>query len=252
MTRRLKLFASHACISAAVVGAVAAIVLLVWYPYPLFSLQGAVVILALVAFVDVVIGPLITLIVASPKKGSAELVRDLAIIGIVQFAALTYGVHSLFVARPAFIVFNADRFDCVVANELVAMVELSYRNPRFITAPIFGPIWVAASPPDSAQEREKLLFSALQGGPDIKDIPALYEEWPPKRGVKVDKLKPLSELMRTSSEGNQAGLAATRTSGLPENELAYLPIVGREKIGVVILNRNTLSVMYVSDVAPRY
>lgn len=249
---RVRLFLSHLLISAGAVGALVAVVLLIWYPRPLFTLQGAPFILMIVVFVDAVIGPLLTLIVASPKKPRRELIRDLAIIGTLQVAALAYGTHSLFIARPAFVVFNADRFDAVVANELVENPALPYRNPRFKTAPVFQPVWVAARPPDSVQERNELLFSAVQGGPDIKDVPALYEDWPPAGGIEPRRLKPLSELAATSTDGRRAGERGMRLSGLAENDLVYVPLVGRERTGVVILNRRTLAVVYASDATPKY
>ncbi len=40
-----------------------------------------------------------------------------------------YGTHSLFIARPAFIVFNTDRFDVAVANELARNEKLHL--PRY-------------------------------------------------------------------------------------------------------------------------
>jgi hypothetical protein len=251
--RRFRLFASHLLISAAAVGGVVAIVLFVWYPRPLFSLQGAPIILTLVAFVDIVVGPLLTLIVGSPKKSRRSLVRDLAIIGTVQFAALIYGAHSLFIARPAFIVFNTDRFDVVVANELARNESLTYRDARFASAPMLGPVWAIARPADSLDERNRMLFStAVEGGPDIKDFPALYEAWPPERRIDEARLKPVDELMVASSDGNQAVVHAMRRSGLQQSELGYVPLVGREKIGVVILDRNTLKVVYSTDVRPNY
>lgn len=249
---RLRLFLSHLLISAGAVSALVAVVLLIWYPRPLFTLQGAPFILMIVVFVDAVIGPLLTLIVASPTKPRRELIRDLAIIGTVQLAALTYGAHSLFIARPAFVVFNADRFDAVLANELVENPAFPYRDPRFAKAQVFGPVWVAASPPDSVKERNELLFATVQGGPDIKDIPALYEEWPQAQRFDADRLKPLGDLMAISDDANQVAVHAMRVSGLTEQELAYLPLVGRERTGVVILNRRTLAVVYASDVAPKY
>jgi hypothetical protein len=249
-SRRLRLFASHVFISAAAVGTLAALLLLVWYPGPLFTLQGAAVILMIVVFVDVVIGPLLTLIIASPKKGRRELTRDLAIIGAIQVAALLYGAHSLFVARPAFIVFDADRFDVVTANELVRDVPFPYRDQRFASTPLFGPLWVAATPPDSTEERNRLLFSAVQGGPQTRDHPALYEAWPPKQGINIAKLKPLRELVAASNEGNQAASDAVFRSGLQENDLAYVWLVGRAKIGVVMIDRKTLAIVLASAVKP--
>ena len=249
---RLRFFTPHLLLSAAVVGTLAAIVIFVWYRPPLFSLQGTPAILLIVAFVDVIIGPLLTLIVASNKKSTRELVRDLALIGSVQVAALLYGAHSLFVARPAFVVFNADRFDAVIANELVRDTPFPYRDSRFAATPVLGPIWAMARPPDSIEERNALLFSTVQGGPDVKDIPALYVSWPPEGGVEARRLRPLSQLRDRSDEGKALVLRALQVSGVLESELAYVPLVGREKTGVVVLNRKTFAVVLQSDVSPDY
>ena len=249
-SRRFTLFASHLLISAVVVGTFALLVLLVWYPDPLFALQGAAAILMMVAFVDVVIGPLLTLIVSSPNKKRRELTRDLAVIGAVQLAALVCGAHALVVARPAFVVFDADRFDVVTANDLVHDAPFPYRNERFASTPLFGPVWVIATPPDSAEERSRLLFSAVQGGPQIKDHPALYEAWPPKSLVNARRLKPLRELSTASSEGNRASAEALRLSGATEGDLGYVWLVGRKKIGAVIVDKKTLAVVLASDANP--
>ena len=97
-----------------------------------------------------------------------------------------------------------------------------------------------------------MLFSAVQGGHDLKDYPVFYEVWPPNRSVVAAKLKPLRGLMAVSSEGNEAGQYAMRISGLKENDLAYVPLVGREKIGVVIVNNQTLAIVLASEATPAY
>lgn len=253
MSHRIKLFAGHLFLSAIVVAGVAAVVYFVWYPEPLVSIQGALAILLLLLVVDVVIGPLITLIIGSPKKPRRELVRDLSVIGILQLAALSYGTYSLFVARPAFIVFNADRFDAVSANEVATDAPFPFRDPRFASAPVWGPEWVMARQPDSHEDQRRILFSAaMEGGPDIKDYPALYESWPQRQGIGPTRLRPLDELASVSDEAKAAVLEAVRISGLKRDDLVYVPLKGREKIGVVILNRETLAVVYVSDAKPNY
>ncbi len=227
-------------------------VLLVWYPSPLFTLQDGLGVLVLLVIVDLIVGPALTLFLASAKKPRRELIRDLAIIGVLQLSALAVGGHALFIARPAFVVFNADRFDTVGANQLVRDTALSYRDARFESTPIFGPEWAAARSPDNLQDRNRLLLAAAQGGADIKHYPALYEAWPPPQGIKVSKLKPLAELMKLSQEGGQAGLHAMQRSRLTEIELSYLPLVGTGKIGVVIVNTKTLEIIHASGAEPNY
>jgi hypothetical protein len=253
MSRRSKLFAVHLLISAIAVACVAAIVYFVWYPYPLMSIQGALTILLLLVVVDVVLGPLMTLIVGSPTKPRRELIRDISVIGAIQLAALSYGTYSLFVARPAYVVFNADRFDAVGANEVVANAPFPFRDSTFADPPLFGPVWVMARQPDLPEDQKRILLSAaLEGGPDIKNYPALYEQWPQRQGIGPTRLKPLDELALVSDEASAAILEATRSSGRRQDELVYVPLMGREKIGVVILDRESLAVVYASDAKPKY
>lgn len=251
--RRTRLLLGHLLLSAGAVGIVVALVLLVWYPTPLYSLQGVLSILAIVVLVDLIIGPLITFVISADTKPRRELIRDLTIIGFVQLAALTYGTYSVFVARPAFVVFNADRFDAISANEVMRDAPFPYRDTKFEFSPVLRPLWVMARQPESLDEQKRIMFSAaLYGGPDIKDYPALYEDWPQKQSINASRLKPLRDLETVSKDGKKAVEAALRISGLKENELAYVPLKGREKIGVVILNRETHAIVLASDATPNY
>ena len=66
---------------------------------------------------DVVCGPLLTLVLASPRKSRRERWLDFSLIGLIQLAALAYGMHSVWVARPVALVFEVDRLVVVTANE---------------------------------------------------------------------------------------------------------------------------------------
>ena len=83
----------HLGISAAVALAIVATMLLVWYPSPWFAAAGGGTLLLLLVGVDVIIGPLLTFVVFDPAKKS--LVYDLAVIVMLQIAALVYGVHVM-------------------------------------------------------------------------------------------------------------------------------------------------------------
>src|SRR5438105_2738136 len=99
----------HLLISLALGIAACALMLLVWYPPPLFEAEGGNKLLLILVGVDVILGPLITLIIF--RQGKRGLKLDLAAIGILQLVALAYGMHIVFLARPAFIVFVKDRFE---------------------------------------------------------------------------------------------------------------------------------------------
>ena len=97
----------HLLISSLVVGVFVAVVVLVWYPPPLLQGAGGARLVLLVAAVDVVLGPLATLVVY--RKGKPGLAFDLAVIGLLQAGALAYGVHTAWISRPAYLVLAPHR-----------------------------------------------------------------------------------------------------------------------------------------------
>src|ERR1700682_4721026 len=119
----------HLLISIAIASAVLALLLLVWYPGPLFEAMGGMGLLFILMGVDVVLGPAITLIIF--KQGKRGLKLDLAIIGTVQLAALLYGVHVMYLAHPAFIAFVKDQFQVATAAELEPERLAEAKYPQF-------------------------------------------------------------------------------------------------------------------------
>jgi hypothetical protein len=241
-SHRLRLFLSHLAISAAVVGASVAFIILVWYPPPLSQLEGVVKILLVMAGVDVCAGPLCTLVAASPKKTRAHLARDLAVIGIVQLTALGYAVYTTFVARPAFIVYNSGQFDIAHANELQPAELAKASAPEFASAPLLGPVFVAAPLPDDPKEAAGIVNSAIMTGLDIQDMPRYYRPWP-SPGLDVrDKAKPASQLSRKNRLGDKVG-ELLKKRGVAEADALVVPIFGKIDPGTVVLRKSDLAIL---------
>ena len=108
---RVRASAVHLGISTVIALAALTLIYLVWYPQSLAETQGVSRLALVLIGVDVTIGPLITLIIFNRAKKSLRF--DLAVVACLQVAALIYGMHSIFIARPAIIAFNVDRFDVV-------------------------------------------------------------------------------------------------------------------------------------------
>src|SRR5260221_1526349 len=106
----------HLLISVAIAAAVLALMLSLWYSGPLFEAAGGNDLLFILVGVDVVIGPLITLVIF--RSGKRGLKFDLAAIAVLQMGALVYGMHLVYLARPAFILFVADQFQLASAVQL--------------------------------------------------------------------------------------------------------------------------------------
>ncbi|MGE6390963.1 hypothetical protein ACQKDP_10315 [Psychrobacter pacificensis] len=75
----------------------------------------------MILIVDLISGSLSTLVVY--KKHKKTLKMDLTIIALIQLSALSYGLYSVYEARPVFIAYVVDRFDLVRANDISEVDE---------------------------------------------------------------------------------------------------------------------------------
>src|ERR1700741_2418389 len=126
----------HLGMSEAIGIAVVALMLFVWYPRPYFSAMGGDTLILLLIGVDVVIGPMITLIIFDPKKKGLRF--DLSVIAALQLAALAYGCSVMFTSRAVYNVFVVDRFETVAANQ-IDEASLAKAAGDFHALPLTGP-----------------------------------------------------------------------------------------------------------------
>ena len=160
---RWKASGIHLLLSAGIAGALVAVMLLVWYPWPLFEVAGGSGLIMILVGVDVVLGPLITLVIF--KAGKKGLKFDLAVIASLQLAALAYGVHAVYVVRPVYMVYNIDRFNLVAAIDLDPADLAAAKREEFRRLPVDGPHYIAAIQPDgSARAAEDSRIRARRQG----------------------------------------------------------------------------------------
>ncbi len=242
MSHRFRFFGFHLALSALAVGAAVTLVVFVWYPPPFAQIEGIFPILLVMAGVDVGAGPLCTLVAASPGKSRAHLARDLAIIGCVQAAALGYGLHTAFIARPVYVVYSVGQFEIEHANELTAAALAKARGTPFASVPFDGPRFVEARFPADKAEVERIILSAIRGGPDIKDMPRYYVAWPAAGTDAAKRAKPVSQISRTARL-RAAVDDLLREKGIPSEDAAILPINGKIDQGTVVLQKSTLAIV---------
>lgn len=142
MKFRLFCFGSHLMVSLLVALLAMGLVFWVWYPSPLDKALGVASIFLLMLCIDVIVGPLLTLLVA--KKGKKTLRMDLVTIGIIQLLALAYGLYMVAQGRPVWIVYDSGRFEVVQAYEAVFESDDSLASNAF-QLELTGPVWAAVS-----------------------------------------------------------------------------------------------------------
>ena len=113
---RFKAFSIHFAISFIIFLILLYFILVQWYPQPLFSTDGGWRVIRIIVGVDLILGPLLTLIVF--KAGKPGLKFDLAMIALVQVLALSWGVWNTYNERPAALIYTLDFFTPVPAYQL--------------------------------------------------------------------------------------------------------------------------------------
>jgi hypothetical protein len=98
----------HFLISAVVFAGLAYLILFVWYPDFFFALDGGWEGLRIIIGVDLVLGPLLTLVVF--KSGKPGLKMDLALIGLFQSICLSAGTYVVYSERPTFFIYYEEHF----------------------------------------------------------------------------------------------------------------------------------------------
>lgn len=215
----------------------AALVFGVWYPYPYREISGGRTLFLLVVCVDVVMGPLITLVIFNPLKPRKELETDLTIVAVLQLAALSFGLLTVFVARPVHLVFEYTRMSVVHAVDLDK--DMLAKAPQGLrTLPVTGPTPLALRPfRDSAEEFDATM--AAIGGVPLAARSDLWEPYVNARTRILQEARPVAELRQRFTA--QAYLIDLKLGeiGKPADQLRYLPTVGRDQAWTVLLDAST-------------
>jgi len=143
---RLKAAAKAALIhfsGGVVVAALAAgLIFGLWFPYPYNVILDGNTLFLLLCGVDVVCGPILTLVLYSPTKPRAKWLLDIGLILLVQLSALVYGLHSIALTRPVWLAFEGDRLRIVKAVEVHGQY-LPQAQPGLTALPWTGPRLIA-------------------------------------------------------------------------------------------------------------
>ena len=97
---RLKATGVHLFVSFLAFLVVLYFILFSWYPAPHFGVAGGWQGVRIMLFVDLVLGPLMTLVLFNPRKRVPLIVMDLTIIASVQIGAFVWGVLAVHSQRP--------------------------------------------------------------------------------------------------------------------------------------------------------
>jgi hypothetical protein len=115
---RYQAFAVHMAISLVIFFILLVCITQYWYPGILFDTGNGWKAIGIIIGIDLILGPLLTLIVFNHNKSSLKF--DLWVIALVQAAALIYGTWTIHQTRPIALAFINSSFSTLYANSAIA------------------------------------------------------------------------------------------------------------------------------------
>jgi hypothetical protein len=196
-------------------------------------MSRGVQLLGILALVDVVIGPLLTLIVFNPAKKSLKF--DLSVIAMLQIGAMAFGLYTMWTTRPVFLVAVKDRFELVFANE-IDPADLAKAKPEYRSLSWGKPTLVSAPVPEDPKIKEEILFTAI-GGKDIHLRPEFYRNYSEIQKQLSANALPVSALKADASRIQSKARETAKSKSIDESKLGYVPLNSRRGAAIMLINK---------------
>ena len=163
---------------------------------------------------------------------------DFTLIFTIQLTALLYGLHTVSLARPVAVMFEKDRFVVVTAAQIPeqeADAPLSWSGAKRVYLPV----------PNTTEEKNRDI-DLMMKGIEANSLPSRWQPDNPAVRAKITAvMQPVSLLNKTYPQQQEMIAKAVNQSGLPAEQLGFLPFTNdRNRDWVVLLNRNADFVGY--------
>lgn len=242
---RLKAFATHLVISLVIILTILSILIFAWFPPPFFNTDGGWTGIRIIAGVDVVLGPLLTLIVFKPGKPGLKF--DLTVIGLMQLSALTWGIWMLHHERPIAAVYADDYFTPVTFFEIKPYGMTRQKLHAFGDKP---PYWIFSELPKDPDKLLKTRIEALHSG---RPMSQLVDHYKPMDAKAMQEIRDKSIDMQRWLKNKPAKLKSYRQF-LAEHgndaDLVFVPWHARKHYGIIALDTKTQKYVGILHILP--
>ncbi|MEM9384467.1 MAG: hypothetical protein AAGA68_05355 [Pseudomonadota bacterium] len=229
---KLRAFIVHLSLSSLIVGAVLTLALVAWYPAPYFQAMEVWQVVKMLVLVDLVLGPMLTLIVFDPAKRSLTL--DMTVVALVQVAALSYGSFTLHQERPYFMVYSGDHFEVLAYRDVdvsalpdPALARKPWRGPRLLVAPL----------PEDPRERTAIVAAILMGERRSLHLdPAFWQPYEDRMDLIASEMRPVQALVEIGPGPARQVERVTRRLG-SASHVAYLACKARGRDIALLVDR---------------
>ncbi|NOX49271.1 MAG: hypothetical protein GXP16_01885 [Gammaproteobacteria bacterium] len=196
---RYSAFAIHLGISFLIFLLLAYFVVFEWYPSFFFESDGGWRGIRIIVAVDMVLGPLLTLVVF--KAGKPGLKTDLTLIGLLQFVCLFAGAYVVWSERPLAIVYVDSRFEVLTRDDFKT-TELG-SSPDLSAYPGDSPKWIAVAMPQDITEQTAFRKKMFGSGRTLSTATQHYKPFDPTDPLFTDDPRDM-DVVRKREGGEKA------------------------------------------------
>lgn len=243
-------FAIHLTLSLLVFSALVLVMFLYWFPGELFFLDGGWQGLKLVAMIDLVLGPALTLVLYKP--GKPKLLTDMSLIAMVQISALAYGFHTTHQQRTVAIVFAEKGFNTLSASDnreadrqLLALDE----QPAPLPPASLLQLPLLLTPEPAPEDYGQFLADILNGYPGPQERSDLYV--PAAQHPQAMRKNALDWQQIAERGSEEAVRAALRKKKLDDESIELYTFRARYARGIVIYDPSRSTIVdFIPDDKP--
>ena len=233
----------HFLISAMVFAGLAYLVIFVWYPDFFFAIDGGWEGMRIIIGVDLVLGPLLTLVVF--KSGKPGLKLDLALIGLFQSVCLAAGTYIVYSERPTFFIYYEKHFYSSSQDTFK-----NYGRPPANPADYADstPAMVYTDLPDNPIEEADVRQILFNDGIPLWIYEPVYKSLDGHMDVVVTE-GASEEEMRDRDEHGKLDLWLTKYQG-SFDDFAFIPIHSRYRDVYLGIRKDNMEIIDIVEVPP--
>lgn len=233
---RISAFLTHLAISLIIFVILLYFIVFIWYPQPFFATDGGWQGIQIVAFVDIVLGPLLTLVVFDTRK--PELKTDLTIIAVIQILALGWGVWTTYHERPVAVVFTEDHLNPVTSYQ---MQELGLTDSDIQKYGQAFPRYIYSDIPAGLNQRTEFLSRAFREGKPLYLYPELYRP-ASEREKNIILASSIDVLRLADNQQDKAIIQHTLARiNMDYQLLSFIPLLSRHEKVIAVFERRTFT-----------
>ena len=234
---RIRAFLIHLAISCIIFLLLAYLIFVYWYPPPFFYTDGGWQGFRIILGVNLVLGPLLTLIVYKPGKLGLKL--DLTLIALAQAVALSWGMWVTYTERPVAVVYTLKYFTPVSAK-LLGKVGVSPES--LITYGDKTPVPIYVDLPQAPEEHQKFLARAVSSGTPLFLFTELYKKFDTQSlQILKHQSDQLYRYLEADSDGKKSLDAFFQIHPDLYNHYLFIPLHSRYQRLVIVVDAIDLS-----------